>query len=457
MIDREKINRSLDLRRRLYIDGDSPPFITHVEMMYPDENIKPVKILSFWKKYVKKPNSGLIDFYIHIPFCYSRCSYCTCYSNAVNLFTDTTHYVDKLIRFLSPYKKIFWKTTFRNLYIGGGTPSILKTKDLDRLLKFVFGHFKFKDDGGKCCEMNPLSATKAKILLLKKYNFDRVSFGVQSLDPEVLRYNNRGYQKETMVEKAVTTAKRAGLENINLDMILGLCGDNQKKFLNTFRKILKLKPATLSVYSLQPTDKYINDFFEGNFKKFYSHWNKISKDSLNEASEMAGKAGYTIPDFSKLFIKMLLPNNWNYIRKDLAISNNCYIGKEPNLSIFGVGDGANSSIDGKLTYKTTKLGYGFKNCLFEGAIRTRRVEMIDYISRKLGFNKCISLSLFKNEFHVDLTDEFKSELNMLSKLGAIKIDKKNLYLKTEDRKKRFLYTLLFYKDSDIINRLKKYS
>ena len=448
MNDKVDMTRSFDLRRKMIGDGISPEFFHLVDMVYPKQVYRGSKILSLWSKYVCIPNHSPIEFYIHIPFCFQKCAYCTCATKAINK-KRINNYVDNLISFLVSFEEVFKNTVFRNLYIGGGTPSILKDTELDRLLEYVFKHFKFDDNGEKCCEMNPYSASKSIIDVLAKHHFSRVSIGVQSLDKEVLRQNNRSYQTYEMVKNAVLMAKQAGFKYINIDLILGLAGDTKAKLLDSFKKILEIRPATISIYPLQPTTKYLNSFFHGQLEEFDTFWSNLDKECLKELLLMADKFGFSVPDYSSLYIKPLLPSCLHY--RDLVVDDlpHRYIGLGLNTSVFGIGDNAESKIDSVIKYSRKMAYRNVDSCSFVGWNMNRRAEMVSYITETLSFTKSISFDIFRNQFHSDLRDEFKIEINRLSKIGAIRLDDSNLYLETEDKKERTLYLSYFFKDEDV--------
>lgn len=449
MIVDQKAKDYLKLRRGLLNDDDLPPPFNLEDLIFQKKYFKGRKILSLWKEYVSDPNHKPIDFYIHVPFCYTKCSYCTCPSEGFSLI-KAKYYVDSLIKFLVSFEEVFKNTVFRNIYIGGGTPSVLTDSELDRLLGYLFSHFSFEDDGGKCSEMNPISVSESKIAILKKYKFNRISFGVQSLDKDILTLNNRGYQTEKMVETAINLTKKAGIVHINTDLIIGLIGDTKEKFLENFKKLLKLNPFTISVYPLVPTKKYIQKFFHGQIEEFYSFYNKHISDCLSDISALATKANYFVPDFSKLYLNHLLPSCWHYRDKKIEYLKKSYVaGFEDNVSVFGIGKYAESKIDGVIKYRRVNDYGDIDSCVFSGLITSPRLEMIFYITKTLSIENFISLKKFKDLFNTDILIVFKNEIEMLSKLNAVKIDSESIHFSIENKKDRFFYLSFFYTDEEV--------
>ena len=287
---------SLKIRRH-FLDNnyDNQYLLRHYEIINPEQSLKGSTVLSYWKKYVNKKKKPPIDFYINIPYCVSRCDYCVFTTRPINII-ELENYVDKLICYLSNFEAVFQGTVFRNLYLGGGTPSVLSEANLDKLLGFVQKHFKFEKDGGKCCEMDPITASKSKIAILKKYHFNRISFGAQSLNSEVIKINNRGLQTNKMVEDTFTRAREVGIKYINVDLILGLFGDTKTSFLDSLRKMFILRPNSICLYFLQGTGNYVNKHFKGKIENFNKHFLNFSKNLMSEVASMAIEFEYMISD-----------------------------------------------------------------------------------------------------------------------------------------------------------------
>ena len=243
--------------------------------------VKTSTILSSWDTYLKNPARKPIDFYVHIPFCISRCSYCNLLSKVSNQ-GEIDSYVDKLISYLESFKEIFSNTVFRNFHIGGGTPGILSDYDFNRLLKYIFSNFKFESDGGKCCEMSPFTATKSKIEILKKYNFHRIGIGIQSLDKTVLKLNNRSLQTEDAIRKAISLSRKAGIEYINVDVMVGLAGNTKKNILKTFEKVVAMKPNSISFYPVQATTEYLKNHYHGSGKEYDAFCSQLILETVGE-------------------------------------------------------------------------------------------------------------------------------------------------------------------------------
>ena len=219
-------------------------------LVYPESKVRLDEIIKAWQ------GASQINFYTHIPFCYRKCDFC-CFSSYIpSNEKEINLYVKDLIKYYDFFSPIFKDKSFTNLYFGGGTPSILKEKEMKDLLTSLFDLFKFDDDGQKVMEFNPATSSKGKLKLLKDFGFNKVSFGVQTFNQETLRLNNRGYQTPEMVKEAVSDAKDLGFEIVNIDLLFGLYGDTSKDLIENVKRSLDLNPDTIHLYSLQPTSHY---------------------------------------------------------------------------------------------------------------------------------------------------------------------------------------------------------
>ena len=196
------------------------------------------------------PSKGL---YIHIPFCVKKCNYCAFLSFNADDKTKQD-YVKALINEIK--LKSVGRPSVETIYIGGGTPSVLKVSQMRDILQTVFECLDVKPDAEITIEVNPgtLGSSDESILSkLKAYRemgFNRLSMGVQSTDNNRLHFLGRIHSAEE-VERDVRLAGKAGFDNINLDLIFSVPGESKADALLDARQLIKLKPEHISCYSLQ--------------------------------------------------------------------------------------------------------------------------------------------------------------------------------------------------------------
>jgi oxygen-independent coproporphyrinogen-3 oxidase len=182
--------------------------------------------------------------YIHIPFCLRKCGYC----DFVSIPFDealSERYVAALIREMRQRGRMKLKT----LYIGGGTPTVLSVEELNRLLKAINGNFDFLPDAEKTIEANPATVDEAKLKTLIKGGVNRISIGAQSFDGPELKTLGRLHTARDAAE-AVRLARRAGFENISLDLIYGIPGQTADSWQRTLSEAIALRPDHISAYEL---------------------------------------------------------------------------------------------------------------------------------------------------------------------------------------------------------------
>ena len=185
--------------------------------------------------------------YVHIPFCSAKCAYCMLASRGVAGGGEVRRYVEALCREMRAMAPLVAPLRVASLHLGGGTPSLLSEKQLERVLEELRIHLP----GSRACyfsaEFNPHTSTPGKLALLRSQGLDRVSFGVQTLTPQVLAGVNRGYQNEAQVARSVAAARAAGIPAVNLDLLAGLPGETEESFADSVKRCLALGPDSLAV------------------------------------------------------------------------------------------------------------------------------------------------------------------------------------------------------------------
>ena len=195
----------------------------------------------------KKP----LGLYIHVPFCKSKCIYCDFYSLPGISEEKMDAYTAAVIAHLTETAPRVTEHQVDTIYFGGGTPSLLGSKRLCRILKAIQKHFHIARDAEITLEANPDSAGDWKELRsLRRAGFNRISLGMQSACNEQLRRIGRIHTFD-QVGIAVEAARKAGIENISLDLIYGLPRQTMEEWLSTLEASVSLAPQHLSCYGLK--------------------------------------------------------------------------------------------------------------------------------------------------------------------------------------------------------------
>ncbi len=195
--------------------------------------------------------------YIHIPFCDSKCNYC-----AFNSYTNLNHLKKEYFKaiknqFLNDIEKFDIKN-FETVFIGGGTPSTMSVSFYEKLFELLDPFLK--DTKEITIESNP-NASFNWLKNIKNLGVNRISFGVQSFDDEKLKFLNRNHSSKTAIN-TIKNAKKAGFENINLDIIYATAMDNYTLLQNDLKTIDFLPITHISAYSLmiEKNTKWEEDF-----------------------------------------------------------------------------------------------------------------------------------------------------------------------------------------------------
>lgn len=293
-------------------------------------------------------NNRAVSLYVSIPFCPTRCSYCSFVSHsmdsAVKLMPD---YVRMLCRELEITAQIVKETNTEidTVYFGGGTPTSISAEDLRTIMECVAKNFdlakirEYSVEAGR-----PDTITEEKLRVIKGLGAQRISVNPQTLNDDVLRVIGRKHSGEDAI-RAFELARKIGFTNINTDLIAGLPTETPESFRNTLDRITELDPESITVHTL--TIKRAANLFE-----------KAGENNNNPAAEMVS---YSI---DKLLANGYLPyymyrqkntvdnlENIGYSKKGFESFYNIFIMDETQ-TILGVGCAASTKLvypDGKIS------------------------------------------------------------------------------------------------------------
>ena len=187
-----------------------------------------------------------IGLYVHIPFCVRKCAYCD-FASFAGREQDEETYVNAVLR--EAKKRGQMDASIATFYIGGGTPSLLPPALMERLLSGIRKQFDFLPDAECSCECNPGTVTPAFLDVLRRNGVNRLSFGAQAAQPQLLSLLGR-IHTWAQVEESIRMARQAGFDNINIDLMLGLPTQTLFDVRETLEKALAQEPTHLSCYGL---------------------------------------------------------------------------------------------------------------------------------------------------------------------------------------------------------------
>ena len=203
------------------------------------------------RKYIYPMDDDRFSLYISIPFCPSRCIYCSFPSVPISRYADmVTEYRDRLIREIEGIGKLMAGHRINTVYIGGGTPTAIPAADLDRIIRSVYKVFGRKSIGEFTVEAGrPDTITREMLNMLKGNDIGRISINPQTMNDDTLKAIGR-YHSSMDTERAYYLAKEIGFDVINMDLIAGLPSEGRKDIINTLMAIEELNPENLTVHTL---------------------------------------------------------------------------------------------------------------------------------------------------------------------------------------------------------------
>ena len=300
---------------------------------------------------LKISNNNNCSLYISIPFCPSRCSYCSFISYATpKLFELIPDYIKKLtneiVSTLNEIKK--QGLNLLTIYIGGGTPTVLTENQLESVLKAIYDNtdvsklLEFTLEGGR-----PDTITDEKLKIAKKYGVDRISVNPQTLNDYVLESIGRKHTVSDFLE-AFDRVKNSGIKFVNTDLIAGLENDSFESFKSTVDKIIDLNPDNITVhsFSVKKSAQILRDD-----EKIYHKNNNFAVKSVDYAYEKLTACGYEPYYMYRQKNTVCDLENVGYAKKgtfgiyNVLMMSDCH-------TVYGVGAGSTTKIvkdfDGKI-------------------------------------------------------------------------------------------------------------
>ena len=200
---------------------------------------------------LEKADKNGISLYIGIPFCPTRCLYCSFTSYPIDIYkTKVDGYVEALIKELKFLGEKAQGKRLDSIYIGGGTPTSLSAEHLDKIMAAVLETFDLSNILEYTVEAGrPDTITAEKLKVIKKNGASRISVNPQTMNDETLKLIGRKHTVDD-IKRVFYEARSIGHDNINMDLILGLPGEGEDEVKNTMEEIKKLSPESLTVHTL---------------------------------------------------------------------------------------------------------------------------------------------------------------------------------------------------------------
>ena len=345
-----------------------------------------------------------VALYIHIPFCKQKCLYCDfpSYSHKEELMDEYVKALNKEI--LSKTKKY----KIESLFIGGGTPSYLSDENLKILLDTI-NKLDFVENAEKTMECNPGTVNKEKLEIIFNGGINRISFGLQSTNNEILKKIGRIHTYEEFKENYIL-ARKIGFKNINIDMMFGLPNQSLNIWLESLKEVIELNPEHISSYSLIIEEK----------TPFYSLFNKDLLDLPSEEEERAmyekGRDFLESKGYNQYEISNYAKDNKECFHNKIYWQCKEYI---------GVGVSSSSYIDGKRIKNIDNIKEYIKNINENNSIideeleNTEKDKIEEFMFMGLRMIKGIEEKEFENRFGKKVDELYKEIIEKHIKNGLL--------------------------------------
>jgi oxygen-independent coproporphyrinogen-3 oxidase len=372
--------------------------------------------------------------YIHIPFCRSRCSYCDFATDVFKNDETVERYVKALISEITNYELQRPKTQDQRpkfkidtIYFGGGTPSLLRPRQLEMILDAVREKFSVDENSEITMEMNPGSITLDALRDYKSLGVNRASFGAQTFDDAELKRLGRRHTASD-VRETIDLLRKAGFENVSFDLIAGLPRQSLNDWEKNLTEALRLSPEHISLYLLE--------IHEGTP---LAEQIRSNRQPLPD-EELAGR-------MYELMLERLAAENYeqyeisNFARDGLRSRHNLKYWQFAPYYSFGV---SAHSFDGialrwsneRDTARYVKTIESGSSPIVETIELDEKARRAEYAFLRLRLNEGIDLREYEKKFGVRLNEEFAPDLKRLAEAGLIELTADNLRLS----KKGMLYS-----------------
>ncbi len=361
-----------------------------------------------------------LGLYVHVPFCRGKCSYCDFLSFACQNDQLLKEYARALAVEMRTRRQDVEGYSVDSVFIGGGTPSLMPIESFQLLMREVRDNFHVEEGAEITVEVNPASLTREKLEMYRECGINRLSIGVQSFDNRTLRILGRLHDKNEAFNM-IQTARKAGFDNINIDLIFGVPTQTLKNWIDTVRQGIFLQPEHISLYSLQlekGTDLYRRVYDEESLNAVPEI---VDREMYHDAVTLLKGAGYHHYEISNAALPGYESRHntkyWSY------------------QEYLGLGLGASSFFRGQRFKNHEKMSRYIKAIkenkppVDEDSIEkyTEREEMGIYVFTGLRKAEGVNLKEFRDRFGVDLFTVYDPAILRRHK-GMINLYDDQLYL-----------------------------
>lgn len=357
-----------------------------------------------------------LGIYVHIPFCKQKCYYCD-FTSYANKGEAVEEYIEALKKEIEQEAKNLEKedNIITTIYIGGGTPSFIDQKNIKEIIEIIKDNYNIQKEAEITIEVNPGTVNEAKLEAYKETGINRLSIGLQSTKNELLKEIGRIHTYEDFIN-TYNLARKVGFKNVNVDLMLGLPNQTLEDLNTSLRKVIKLNPEHISLYSLiveenTPIEKMIEQ------KVLTLPEEEIERKMYWDTKKMLEENGYIHYEIS------------NFAKEEYKSIHNSNCWKQKEYIGFGVA--AHSYINNKRYSNTDSICKYIDNIENNRTIceiQTEEEKKKEYMLLGLRTIKGVDVQEFKNKFVDNPIFLFHKELEKLVNEELIEIDLNDIKL-----------------------------
>ncbi len=360
-----------------------------------------------------------LSLYVHLPFCLHRCWYCGCNVVVTSKAEVEQRYRESVLREVADVaKRLGPRRRLNQLHWGGGTPTYGAPADLAQFHRSVLQHFELAPGAEVAVEVDPRVTTKEHLQMLAEGGFNRLSAGVQDLDPIVQAAIGRGQDHES-TRALIEGAREVGFASINIDLIYGLPHQTQERFADTLQKVIAFLPARVALYGY------------AHMPVMLKHQCRIDESALpapaerlalfEQATQAFGEAGYVSIGFDHF----ARPEDELSLAATSGRLGRNFMGYTVRAApdLIGVGESAIGDVGGAYVQNHKKL-IDYQRAVDDGQLATARGVVLSeddllrrHVISALMVNWQVDFQAVEAQFDVRFDQVFQQEFEELTALA----------------------------------------
>ena len=405
------------------------------------------EVAGLWERGVRTVSAArepLNCVYIHVPFCKSICHFCNYDRLRPSSPELLKTWLARTLRTLAVLGPVVRPLTFHALYMGGGTPSVLPAALLRELFAALDATLTWHPSASRKMEFDPAVMSRERLEVLAAHGFDQLSFGIETLDPEINARHNRGRQSLETIERSFVDMRAVGISDVACDFLLGLEGTTPVGMLAEMETVLtRFAPAWVDIFMLTPTQSYVERHFGGSREAFWDHLRPFEQSIPAALPALAERTGYQVR-MGQGHHMMLMRREGARSQAQFSYTALTTEARRP-LNVLGLGRSARSSIFGVAAFalrdpNDDPAAPGPAD--YEGNAIDLADEARTFLVHRLRDTDTIDRREFREIFGADMTEVIPTALSGWDREGTARLEHDVLRFVPQDRRAR-IHTLLW--------------